>query len=74
VICGHLRGAMKKLTKRQRRTAKNMVLPLVAVMMMATMFMMEASSRSSHGSSAPSATLKAAPGAAARLAPDQHRR
>jgi hypothetical protein len=65
---------MKKLTKTQRRTAKKMVLPLVAVMMMATMFMMEASSRSSRGSSSPTATLKAAPGTSARLAPDQHRR
>lgn len=65
---------MKKLTKSQRRTAKKMVLPLVAIMMMATMFMMDASSRRSRGSSSPSATLQAAPGMSARLAPDQHRR
>jgi hypothetical protein len=64
---------MKKLTKRQRRTAKKMVLPMIAVMMMATMFLMEASSRSSHVSSSPTATLKAAPGTSARLAPARTR-
>jgi len=51
-----------KLTKRQHRKAKKLVLPLIAIAMMATMMSMEASSRASHQSS-----FKPAPGASARV-------
>lgn len=40
-----------KLSKHRKRTAKKLVLPFIAVAMMATMFFMESASRRSHGSS-----------------------
>ena len=60
-----------KLTKRRQRTAKKLVLPLIALAMMATM-MFTASGRSPTPSS--TTTLQPAPSAAARTPlPLRHR-
>jgi hypothetical protein len=60
-----------KLTKRQHRTAKKLVLPLIAIGMMATMMFMESSRRASHGSNT---AFRPAPGASARVAHDLRQR
>lgn len=59
-----------KLTKRNHRTAKKLVLPLIAVAMMATMMFMESASRRSHLPSSSMSTLQPAHGTAARTQHD----
>ncbi len=61
---------MKKHTKRNQRTAKKLVLPLIAIAMMTTMMFMESASRRSHLSSSPTSTLQPAYGTSARLSHD----
>lgn len=60
-----------KLTKRHKRTAKKLVLPLIAIGMMATMMFMESSRRSSHGSTT---SYRPVPGASARVPHDLRQR
>ena len=64
-----------KSTKRRQRTAKKLILPLIAIGMMATMMFMESASRRAHMPSSPTmSTAKPAPGAAARVQHDLRQR
>jgi hypothetical protein len=64
-----------KPTQRRQRTAKKLVLPLIASGVMATMMFMESASRRSHTpSSSAMSTAKPAQGASARVQHDVRQR